>query len=170
MPYRNFYRLTEATTSQILASDPKHATVPKDIAPDDVLNYDGRHDGHRFGAMVQILPSEAFDLVGGWDTRFRGWGGEDSAIMRATDTLYWWHKTINSSVFHMWHPMLGPAGLDTLVSHKVRMWEGQVSPNANGILSRKYFEATGHRKAMRELVDGRDKGRPRHHRHHRCSV
>ena len=60
--------------------------------------------------MIQIMPSEAFWEVGGWDERFRGWGGEDHAAMRATDTLYWRHKTMPVQVLHLWHPMISPDG------------------------------------------------------------
>ena len=70
----------------------------------------GSQHGHWYGAGIQIMPREAFEEVGWWDERFRGWGGEDHAAMRAMDTLYWRHKTMPGQFLHIWHPMIGPGG------------------------------------------------------------
>ena len=75
--------------------------------------------------MIQIMPSEAFWEVGGWDERFRGWGGEDHAAMRATDTLYWRHKTMPVQVLHLWHPMISPDGTSDWVHWRERVWANQ---------------------------------------------
>lgn len=158
VPYRNFYRLTEQAAARVLESDPTHPY----ILPDPPLASDlqettgaGVAMGHWYGAMVQIVPREGFEEVGGWDQRFRGWGGEDVAAMRATDTLYWRHSTIPASVFHLWHPMFGGActATDNYIGSNTRVWENQILANANGRLSARYYAAHGDRKRMRALVE-----------------
>jgi hypothetical protein len=171
VPYRKFYRLTKEISEKLLASDPAspyHFVMP--LNPDFILKDTDPLIGHWYGAMVQIMPCEAFEAVGGWDERFRGWGGEDHAAMRAMDTLYGPHKTLPSAVLHVWHPMLGPKGSAILVSSKERMWEGQTDPNANNALSWRYYHATGKPTIMRKLVD---EDRPQEadcKRHHRLSA
>jgi hypothetical protein len=62
----------------------------EEMSLQDILNLsDANPDvAHRYGVLIQILPREAIEIIGGWDERFRGWGGEDHATVRATDTLY----------------------------------------------------------------------------------
>jgi len=110
--------------------------------------------------MVQLCPREAFDALGGWDERFCGWGGEDHAMMRAMDTVYWPHKTLPGSVLHIWHPMIGNSGLKTLVSWKERRWEGQTDPTANNKLSWRYYHAFNKPEVMRKLVKEWKQGKP----------
>lgn len=155
IPYRQFYRLTEEASQYVLRSSPKRpykfTTPPPKIC---IQNTSGSQHGHWFGAMIQILPKEAFEEVGGWDPRFRGWGGEDHAAMRATDTLYWPHKTLSSQVLHIWHPMHNPMGKTSdWVNWDSRVWEGQDKAGANDKLVGRYYGAGGHLKRMRRLVD-----------------
>ena len=161
VPYRQFYRLTEEASQFVLHSssaDPFVFSVPpvseyvQTTIDANKKNTDcSSYIGHWFGAMIQIVPREAFELVGGWDERFRGWGGEDLAAMRATDILYWWHKTLPIPVFHIWHPMLSVTGTDKWVEWKSRVWRGQTTAGANGLLSGKYY--TRDVKKMRDLVN-----------------
>jgi len=159
VPYRHFYRLTEAATEKVLRSDPAHPySFGKRPSEDDVLNMcdfngtSGSAVGHWYGALIQILPAEAFEIVGGWDPRFRGWGGEDSSAMRATDTLYWPHKTIPGPVFHLWHPFKMVQSTNIYLS-KHRLWENQGESSANNFLSNRYYKAQGIVDRMRKLVD-----------------
>ncbi len=158
IPYRQFYRLTMNASQRVLNSDPCNPyTFPTPPCPDDVQDTSGSMHGHWFGAMVQIWPREAFDEVGGWDKRFRGWGGEDHAAMRACDTLYWPHKTLPGQVLHLWHPMItvtatGPE-FAPWVHWERRVWENQTESGANDELNGRYYGANGDRKRMRKLVD-----------------
>jgi hypothetical protein len=155
IPYRRLYRLTEASAEMVLNSDPMWPYRFTSPPPDDAVESTvGSMHGHHFGAMIQIMPREAFEAVGCMDTRFKGWGGEDVAFMRAVDTLYAKHKTIAVDVLHLWHPNIGTSVLD-------RMWEGQDKPGQNSRLAKSYSRATGDRVAMRALVDA---GCPKHHR------
>lgn len=155
VPYRWFYRLTEECSRKLLDSSPCHplkfSTPPHKHC---IQSTEGSQHGHWYGAGIQIVPREAFDEVGGWDERFRGWGGEDHAAMRATDTLYWRHKTLPVQFLHVWHPMISPEGTSNeLLSWRVRVWEGQTASGANDVLSGKYYGAQGDPERMRKLVD-----------------
>jgi hypothetical protein len=172
MPYRKLFRLTKEASARILKSSPKYS--PR-IAPAlaDIENtgtFQGTpvsEIGHWYGAMIQIVSRKAFFTVGGWDTRFRGWGCEDHAAMKATDTLYGYHKTLPGPVMHLWHPTLIPPDADDNVGKK-RLWTGQTTNEANIALSGRYYWASGYPDRMRKLVDEcRRHRRPEKHRHHR---
>ena len=154
VPYRQFFRLTERCSRHVLESNPYHPKKFSTPPPKHCIqNTSGSQHGHWFGALIQIVPREAFCEVGGWDPRFRGWGGEDHAAMEATDTLYWHHKTLPGQVLHLWHPMLGPEGLGPWVDWQHRMWPNQKASGNNDHLSRKYYGANGHPRRMRKLVN-----------------
>jgi hypothetical protein len=147
VPYRHLYRLTRETTDAVLESNPRRPlrfTSPP--AQDEVESTQGSSHGHRFGAMIQIMPREAYDEVGCMDPRFQGWGGEDIAFVRALDTLYVKHKTTENDVVHLWHPSMD-------VETTVRMWPGQKTAGFNNNLAQRYSMATGDRERMRALVD-----------------
>jgi len=166
VPYRKFYRLTQNASRRVLESSPSHPyefTVPPD--PQDVLDdhSSGSRLGHWYGALIQIMPREAFECVGGWDPRFRGWGGEDHAAMRAMDTLFWPHKTLPGQVLHLWHPMFNLDKVSAWVHWKYRTWSNQTTTGANDDLSGKYYGATGDEKRMQKLVDeGKKFGEEQH--------
>jgi len=103
--------------------------------------------------MIHIVPREGFQTVGGWDERFRGWGGEDHAAMAAMDTLYGPHKTLPSSVTHIWHPVLVPDGITEDAKAKKRLWPNQESEANNNALSMRYYAADRNPAKMRALVD-----------------
>lgn len=150
MPYRYFYRLTDVASQAILNSDPVNpprffAAPPSSYQLQDNTS---TNQGHWFGALIQIMPKEAFNLLGGMDTRFHGWGGEDVAFMHAVDTLYGAHKTVGNGVIHLWHPTIGSSVRD-------RRWDGQSRPGVNGNLAAQYFRSMGDYGKMRKLVDSR---------------
>lgn len=148
VPYRNLYRLRREITCEILESDPANPLrIPSPPPPDYYENNRDRSKyGHRYGAMCMMFPREAYHVLGCFDERFKGWGGEDVALLRALDTLYGKHKTTNNDILHLWHPFIGE-------SYKTRVWEGQKGSNANQKLANKYHKATRHPSKMRKLVD-----------------
>lgn len=159
VPYRQFYRLTERAADKVLNSSPcwpYRFPCPPDW--NDVQNCAGSGRGHWYGALVQIMPREAFDCFGGWDERFRGWGGEDHSAMRACDTMYWRHKTLPGCVFHLWHPMFGIDGTNAWVNWNKRLWDGQASSGGNGQLANRYSRAQGNREKMWALIQEDRKG------------
>lgn len=146
VPYRRFYRLSRRATIRILVSSPwrprRQPLPPKpfdlDGAAGDKPNY-----GHHYAAMAMVLPREAFDELGGMDERFCGWGAEDISFMRALDTIYAPHKTLDRSVFHLYHKKLNTSW--------GRRWEGQRTHEFANLGSR-YSAAYGDRRRMRSLV------------------
>lgn len=151
IPYRRFYRLTEAASLRLLESDPAcPATFPDPPPSGDMDTFGGVSFGHWYGALIQVMPREAFIEAGGMDERFRGWGGEDISFMHAVDTLYARHKTIRGPVFHIHHPTIKGRWQAT------RQWEGQDAPEMNDWLSWRYDNAVGDNDVMRRLVNGDD--------------
>jgi predicted glycosyltransferase involved in capsule biosynthesis len=156
MPYRHFYRLTSAASRYVMLHDPTHpprffAAPPPSMMLLGVpartsLTVSDTEKAHWFGALIQVMPREAFELVGGMDERFSGWGGEDVSFLHALDTLYGKHKTTANGVIHLWHASIGTSVSD-------RRWEGQRGANANGVLCARYGKASGDVAAMRELVE-----------------
>ena len=147
MPYRYFYRLTDIASRVVINSDPalppRFFAAPPNVAA--TQNQIGSVNGYWFGALIQLMPREAFTATGGMDTRFHGWGGEDVAFMHAVDTLYGKHKTSDNGIIHLWHPSIGD-------DVKTRMWDGQEKPGNNGNLAWRYYAANGDRIAMLRLV------------------
>jgi glycosyltransferase involved in cell wall biosynthesis len=170
MPYRKFYRLSNEATLRMLNSDVRNPyAFPDTVDQADIMNVDSDPTtAHRYGALIQILPREAFEIVGGWDERMRGWGAEDHAAMRATDTLYGPHKTLPTSVLHLWHPMIGSNGSADIVHWKDRRWEGQDDPAVNNNLSYRYYHAYLKPVLMRKLVDEWKKIERRREREDHC--
>jgi hypothetical protein len=148
VPYRRFYRFTEDYTMQILETNPQDPlSIPYPPSEDLVGNRERAAFGHWFGALIQMMPREAFETVGGMDERFAGWGGEDVSFARALDTLYARHKTTPNPVYHLWHSSIG-------ATYQTRLWVGQHNPMANDRLSIEYDHTFGDPVKMRKLVDG----------------
>lgn len=148
VPYRRLWRLNQRVTEQILDSNPKNPLRIVDPPPPEDIDGSYTHStyGKRYAAMVMVIPREAYETLGGFDERFKGWGGEDASILRALDTLWGKHKTTNNAVFHLWHPQIGK-------TYRDRMWEGQHHRHPNDHLAQRYHKANKHPKQMRELVD-----------------
>lgn len=148
VPYRYLYRLNKRITDQIIFSDPSNPLCIPSPPPPEFLDDKGNKSmyGHRYGAMVMIFPREALDTLGCFDERFKGWGGEDIALLRALDTLYGKHKTTDNDILHLWHPFIGG-------NYQTRTWEGQKHGSANNKLANEYNRATRNPAAMRKLVD-----------------
>ena len=134
-----------ATNTLMAVSPDAPYSAPSPIPVDWRVSDDDSHThGHKFGAMVQMMPREAFFTVGGMDPRFRGWGSEDISLLRAVDTLYCQHEVAPYDVVHFWHARPGsdPAS---------RFWHGQSFP-ANSRLAQRYALATAEPEFMRSLI------------------
>jgi hypothetical protein len=154
IPYNKLYRLAQATTQELLFNNPAAPFAIPTPPPESWLESSGMatHDvksrdyGHHYGAMMQIMPAEAFFQVGGMDPRFAGWGSEDVSFMKALDTLYGQHEITQNEILHLWHVRPG-------VNWATRRWVGQLDGIANSRLAQRYALASGERAFMRGLVD-----------------
>jgi Glycosyl transferase family 2 len=148
IPYRRFYRLTRAASDMVLLANPgRPYQFPDPPPPEDIVQTaTGYSNGHWFGALIQVMPREAFFAAGGMDERFnQGWGGEDVSFLNAVDTLYARHRTTRNMVLHLWHP-------HTELSHQERTWAGQAIPGSNNPLADRYTAAYGRLTRMHALT------------------
>lgn len=148
VPYRNLYRLSPKTTFDIVASDPKAPLrLPTPPDPSMLLNNGGTIQyGHKYGAMLMIFPRTAYNIIGGFDERFKGWGGEDIALVKALDTLFSHYKTTSNDILHLWHPFYGS-------DYKTRVWEGQEKGQANSKFANEYFNAASQPSKMKKVIE-----------------
>lgn len=156
VPYHHIFRLTEEATERVLDSDPcDPLRFPSPPCSEDVQDNTGSGHGHRYGAMITIMPREAFELVGGMDERFRGWGGEDVSFLRALNTLWAPYKKTPNQVLHLWHEKFHVGAHSDRASEawRTRIWQGQDKARNNDWLSSKYGQATNRPTEMRALVD-----------------
>ena len=151
VPYRHLYRLRRPTTERVLESDPCHPLwIPSPPPAWDIDGKDGSGPINIYGAMCQIMPREAFETVGGMDTRFRGWGAEDLAFACALDTLWGQHDYTHNDILHLWHPsVISGQG----ASWTIKMWPRQTRPGVNNELGGLYLRVNGDAAAMRALVN-----------------
>lgn len=151
VPYSRLYRVNQEATLAILGTDPADTYPIPSPPPQNWLDDSGLkahdansiHYGHKFGALIQMLPREAFFEVGGFNPSFRGWGSEDSSFMRAVDTIYTPHELGDNDVVHLWHQRAG-------LSWDTRRWVGQPGV-ANTRLAQRYEMATSEPGFMRAL-------------------
>ena len=159
VPYLWIYRLTKDSTMEVLNSKPKDPHIFSDPPADnEVEGTDGSGWGRKFGALVQIMPREAFELVGGMDQRFRGWGGEDVSFLKALDTLWAKHSNTPNNVLHLWHTkILANDWRDGEGNNsQVRAWENQnTEVESNDWLSTQYSKANGNIDKMKTLINER---------------
>jgi hypothetical protein len=98
MPHGVVYRLSIQTTNMIItgAMDP----VPRQL-PRRYLER-GESEGPWGGGIV-VLSDKAWEVSGGIDPRFEGWGGEDEAWARALNVLVGQGERAGYPMFHLFH-------------------------------------------------------------------
>lgn len=102
IPYaeKRYYNLTKEATENVLKLH---------VGEQPSEPVEGHYD-HKITSWAGclILPREAWEKVGGYDERFKGWGGEDNAFQLKLDNLWGPHRREDSYCCHLWHPV--PAG------------------------------------------------------------
>lgn len=89
------------------------------------------------GGVLALTP-EAWNVAGGMDERFQGYGFEDAAFRIAADALLGSTVRHDGTITHLWHP--------SEVGH------GSPQHVANGQLCQRYVDATGDPDAVRALI------------------
>ncbi len=93
---KRYVRLSQTTSNRWLVNMP-HAGPPANWEMDLDQEYPFPNSG------VVVMPRAAFDAVGGYDERFKNWGGDDDAMRAAMETL-WAPPTRIGIAYHLWHP------------------------------------------------------------------
>lgn len=99
VPHRTVYRLTAEETERIYDGG-KFRRGPGLVVRQPYTGPPG-------GGIV-VLRRADWDLVGGVDPRFEGWGGEDICFGFALETLVGWHRRLVGRLFHLWHEHPAP--------------------------------------------------------------
>lgn len=129
---QQYIQLREAATHRRIA----FSDVGAPIEPDEKL-WVG--DGISWSGIV-IVPREAFELVGGYDERYEGWGADDGAFAATMTTLYGPAVRYPGACVHLWHER-GPQ-------------EQGVHPNADAgrELTRRYIDAWADPAQIRKII------------------
>lgn len=110
LPHGRRMLLTEDYTRLLLGGV---VPVPTErAAPADASTVE-RYSNFRSGVVV--VHRELWNLVGGMDDRFVGWGGEDDAFADACETLGAGPPLrLDGELWHLWHPPSKPDKTDPL--------------------------------------------------------
>lgn len=92
LPFDRYHYLTGDASRRVVAGAPLDRGAPATFTMDTSVG----------GTFVCTV--DTFDQVGGFDPRFRGWGGEDYAFHAAADTLVGVCR-VRGPLFHLWHPV-----------------------------------------------------------------
>lgn len=127
-----YHYLTQMDSEALFGQDPR-----TDLPTPSTTEWSGAGIGHF------MLPRAAFDAVGGYDERHRGWGWEDQCLIAAIETLWAPSKRIPGKALHFWHPRSPETTTESPTA------PGQVA------LTHRYFDAWGDADAMRALIGER---------------
>lgn len=131
LPYDIYFNLSQEDTERVLASP-----------PDAELGVPDAWEFRLTDAVsgVIVLPRSSFDLVGGYDESFEGWGFEDRAFVLALETLCGPGKRLPNHLLHLWHPV-GPTDAfgNPAIHENQKRWL-------------QYVKAAGNQRSMSELV------------------
>lgn len=133
LPYQWYYNLSQAFSEQILEQDPD-VTIPE---PEDENSWEFKLESW---AGLLVMPRAAYEVVGGYDERFVGWGYEDNAFHLALDTLWGPHTRVRDGYcLHLWHTS-GPR------------FDGPTISESRALFLR-YKRAAGSPQMMRSVLD-----------------
>lgn len=124
LPFDRYHYLTGAASLEVMAGVAPTPTTPREFSMESSVG------------GVCVIDRATFNLVGGFDPRLRGWGGEDYAFWSAVDTLASVER-VPGLLYHLWHPT------------------DPVRPAENIDVMTSYMEARGDRAAMLELIGDR---------------
>ena len=141
MPHGTVYRLSRRGTMRFLQADlmdTAQAGAHVERAPHPAPP----------GGGITVLSRAAYDLTGGIDPRFVGWGGEDISWARALDTLVGPGVRGDAPLWHLWHQP-DPTRL-----------RGGRAQRGNEILASRYLDAVGDIDAMMDVISPATAGTP----------
>lgn len=133
-PHSEVYRLAPRLTLDVLAHRTKG---PSHFVGGAALERRA-HAAPRGGGLV-VLSRASYDVVGGIDPRFYGWGGEDISFGRALDTLAGPPFTLREPMWHLYH-------------QPQEILPGRRASAESEALASRYLDAVGNVKQMAEVV------------------
>lgn len=98
VPHRFVYRLTEAASARILATDAD--ALP--LVWDDAELIRKPYQGYAGGGVL-VISRENWVKSGGIPHEFVGWGGEDEALALILDAIAGPHVRLEAPLYHLWH-------------------------------------------------------------------
>ncbi len=111
------------------AMNPRHTDFLLGHPPDVVISDHGpfaRTWSRTSVSPIIVCTKEAFRSVGGWETRYDGWGWTDRAFAYAMCTLYRPYTRYPGFVVHLHHERNGvPRDADPALSHAYRLADGE---------------------------------------------
>ncbi len=135
IPFKKVLDLTEESSKTLLNSKPQWP-LPHNLE----VNIRKAGDAIPVGG-INIVRKKDFITVGGFDERFKGWGGEDDAFAAAMNTICGRFKRINNNIYHIWHPSSYVKGSDEYRS--------------NFLLASRYCRAHRSKMEMMEIIKER---------------
>lgn len=145
VPCGNVYRLNHEATNAVVATDPDSPVDWPTARSSLDLRLRNNNPYRLFpGGGIFACTPDVYELAGGFDPRFVGWGGEDTSLAAALITLVSPPVRLEASVWHLWHPRSKQAA-------KIGRPSG-----GNERLNRRYLHAEGDPEAMRQLISERE--------------
>jgi hypothetical protein len=124
LPFDRYHYLTGAASLEVMAGVAPTPETPREFSMSSSVG------------GVCVIDRKTFNLVGGFDPRLRGWGGEDYCFWSAVDTLSQVNR-VEGVLYHLWHPV------------------DPVRPAENMQVMQAYMDARGDRDRMLELIGDR---------------
>jgi hypothetical protein len=95
IPVHQNFRLKQEPSKAIMQGDP---TAPFPPVHMSMIETRGPVVG-----FCHVMPRAAFEAVGGYDERIRGWGGEDTSFTWAMDIVNGKHRKLHGIAVCLWH-------------------------------------------------------------------
>lgn len=74
-------------------------------------------------SSMLVVPRKVWNTVGGFDVRFKGWGGEDNAFWRACAVLTGPPQRVEGNAFHLWHPPSATKHTGPDYRNNLQLWQ-----------------------------------------------
>ncbi|MBM7653825.1 glycosyltransferase [Neobacillus cucumis] len=133
IPFKKIVRISEKNSRSLIKADP---TWPLEVT-DFEIHYPSEFS-HVGG--LNIITRDHFMAVGGFDERFKGWGGEDDAFSCAVNTMCGQYKRLNHTIYHLWHPAFA--------------YNSNPNGNNNLMIRELYYQANNDMDKMNQVISG----------------